>query len=853
MAIICGILLLFVKLVVDLHANIPAPQETIMTNIQSQSSSDLPTQAQVVIIGGGVIGCSVAYHLAKLGWSDILVLERKELTSGTTWHAAGLVVTPAADEQYVEIATYTRELIKSLEGETGQSTGFKDIGYLQLACTSDWLEERRRMAVAARKNGVNYNEISPSEVQEMWPLADTSDVIAGFYTPEDGRANPVDFTMALAKGARMGGATIFENTAVTGINQKDGRVTGVVTDKGEIEAEFVVNCAGMRGREVGKMAGVNVPLQAAEHYYLLTEPIEGVHPDLPIIEDFGRYAYFREEVGGLLVGFFEPVAAPWGMNGIPKDFSFGEIKPDWDRMMPYIEIAAERVPALENAGIHKFFCGPESFTPDGGQLMGEAPGLKNFYVAAGLNSLGILLGGGVGRIMAQWIVDGHCPVDPLDFDIARCFPFQGTQKYLTDRTVETLGLQYKLLYPNSAFETARTVRRTAIHDHLAKAGAFFVEGMGWEIPDWYAPPGVEAEIEEYSWGRQHWFEYHAAEHKACREDVIIMDVTSMSKFLVQGRDAEKVLNYICANDVAVPVGKVVYTQWLNERGGLEGDLTVTRLAENKFFIVSAGDFYGHDLMWLDKHIPDDAHAFVTDMTSAYTLMNIQGPKSRELVSRLTTADVSKEAFPYMTAQVIDIGYAMVQVMRVTFEGELGFELYVPAEFSAHVYESVVEAGGDLGLRHAGFQALNSLRIEKAYREYGHDMDNQDSPFEAGLSMFVKFDKPGSFIGRDALLRQKESGILEYRMVLFLLEDPEPLLYGGEIVYRDGEYVGKLKTGAYGFTLGGAMGMGFVHHKGGASNDFINSGHYEIDIAGQRYPAKASLSALYDPKNERVRS
>jgi 4-methylaminobutanoate oxidase (formaldehyde-forming) len=823
------------------------------TKQSTYSPGNLPTHAQVVIIGGGVIGCSVAYHLTKLGWNDVVLLERKELTSGTTWHAAGLIVTPSGDELGVEISTYTRELIKSLEAETGQSTGFKDIGYLQLACTTEWLEERRRMAVAARKLGVNYQEISPTEVKKMWPLADTSDILAGFYTPEDGRANPVDFTMALAKGARMGGAKIFEGTEVIGIKKENGRVTGVVTGKGEIEAEVVVNCAGLWGRELGKLAGVNVPLQAAEHYYLLTQPMEGVHPDLPIIEDFGRYSYFREEVGGLLVGFFEPIAAPWGMDGIPKDFSFGEINPDWDRMMPYVEIAMERVPALKDAGIHKFFCGPESFTPDGGPLLGEAPELKNFFVAAGLNSLGILQGGGVGKIMAQWIVDGYCPVEAHHIDIARCFPFQGTQKYLTDRTVETLGLQYQLIFPNTSMQTARNVRRTAIHEQLAKAGAFFVEGMGWEIPDWYAPAGVEAKIEKYTWGRQNWFEHLAEEHRACREDVILMDVTSMSKFLVQGRDAEKVLNQICGNDVAVPVGKVVYTQWLNERGGMEADLTVTRLAEDKYFIVSAGDFYTHDLMWLKKHIPNDAHAFVTDMTSGYMLMNIQGPKSRKLVSRLTTTDVSKEAFPYMTAQEIDINYAVAQVMRVTYEGELGFELYVPTEFSAHVYESVVEAGQDLGLKHAGFQALNSLRIEKAYREYGHDMDNNDTPLEAGLGWAVKFDKPGGFIGRDALLRHKESGPLKYRMVQFLLEDPKPLLYGNEIIYRDGKIVGHLQTGAYGFTLGGAMGMGFVENEEGATPEFINSGKYEIDIAGERFPAKASLRPMYDPKNERVKS
>jgi heterotetrameric sarcosine oxidase gamma subunit len=826
-----------------------------MNNDQPPETTNkpLPSHAQVVIVGGGVIGCSVAYHLTKLGWRDVVLLERSQLTAGTTWHAAGLVVTPSGDELSVEMSTYTIELMKSLEAETGQSTGFKPIGYLQLACTPEWLEERRRMAVAARRLGVNYQEISPSEVKEMWPLADTSDIIAGFFTPEDGRANPVDFTMALAKGARMGGAQIFEETAVIGINKKNGRVTGVVTEKGDVAAEIVVNCAGMWGRELGKLAGVNVPLQAAEHYYLLTEPIEGVHPDLPIIEDFGRYAYFREEVGGLLVGFFEPVARPWGMDGIPKDFSFGEIQPDWERMTPYIDIAMERVPILKNTGIHKFFCGPESFTPDGGPLLGEAPELKNFYVAAGLNSLGILQGGGVGKIMAQWIVDGYCPVKSLHIDIARCFPFQGVQNYLTDRTVETLGFQYHLIYPNTAMQTARNLRKTAIHDRLAKAGAFFVEGMGWEIPDWYAPPGVEAKVEKYTWGRQNWFEYLAAEHKACREDVILMDVTSMSKFLVQGRDSERVLNYVCANDVAVPVGKVVYTQWLNERGGMEADLTVTRLAEDKYFIVSAGDFYTHDLLWLKKHIPYDAHAVITDVTSGYTLMNIQGPKSRQLMRRITTADVSREAFPYMTAQEIDLNYALALVMRVTYEGELGFELYVPTEFSTHVYEAVIEAGHDLGLRHAGFQALNSLRIEKAYREYGHDMDNLDTPLEAGLGWAVKFDKPGGFIGRDALLRHKESGPLKYRMVQFLLEDPEPLLYGNEIIYRDGVIVGYLQTGAYGFTLGGAMGMGFVENEDGATADFINSGTYEIDIAGERYPARASLRPMYDPEGIRVRS
>ena len=816
------------------------------------AKEQIPTQSQVVIIGGGVIGCSIAYHLAKLGWDDVVVLERKQLTSGTTWHAAGLVVTPSFSELGIEISTYTREMFKTLEEETGQATGYNPIGYLQLACTQDWLIERRRMAVAARTHGVNVEEISASEVKKLWPLADTNDIIAGFYVPEDGRVNPVDYTMALAKGARMGGVEILEETEVIGINKENGRVTGVVTNQGEIEAEIVVNCAGLWGRELGLLAGVNVPLQAAEHYYLLTEPIDGVSSDLPIIEDFDRYSYFREEVGGLLIGFFEPVAAPWGMDGIPKDFAFGEIKPDWDRMMPYVEIAMDRVPIVKDAGIHKFFCGPESFTPDGEPLLGEAPELKNFYVAAGLNSLGILQGGGIGKIMAQWIVDGHCPVESTDFDISRYLPFQGNQQYLKDRTVETLGLQYKLFYPNSDYETARNVRKTAIHDHLAEAGAYFVSGMGWEIPDWYAPPGVEPRV-EYSWGRQNWFDYHAAEHRACREDVIFMDVTSMSKFLVQGRDAEKVLNRICANDVAVPVGQIVYTQWLNERGTLEADLTVTRLAEDKYFIVSAGDFYRHDLYWLKNHIPSDAHAFVTDVTSSYTLMNIQGPKSRALLSQITTADLSNEAFPYLSAKEIDFRYARPLAMRITFEGELGWELYVPTEFSVHAYETLIEHGKDFGLKHAGFQALNSLRIEKAYREYAYDMDDTDNPLEAGLGYAVKFDKQGGFIGRDALLRQKEQCLLTQRLVQFLVEGPEPILYGYETIYRDGKHVGHINTGTYGFTLGGSVGLGFVENEAGVSAEYINSGTFEIDVAGQRYPAKASLRPMYDPDNERIRS
>jgi 4-methylaminobutanoate oxidase (formaldehyde-forming) len=649
----------------------------------------------------------------------------------------------------------------------------------------------------------------------------------------------------------MGGVHIFEETPVTGFRTEEQRVTSVITDKGEIQAEYVVNCAGMWSREIGKMVGVDVPLQPTEHYYLITEPMEGVHPDLPVLVDPDKYAYYREEVGGILFGLFEPVSAPWALDGIPKNFTFGEIKPDWDRMMPYVEEAIKRIPVLENAGIHKFFCGPESFTPDLGPMMGLAPALDNFYVAAGFNSLGILMGGGAGKIMAQWIVDGVPDVDITEIDIARMLPFQNTPKYLKDRAVELLGFMFEDGYPNKQFKTARNARKSAFHDRLVDAGAYFGAYAGWEYPDWFAPKGVEPQV-EYSWGRQNWFEYSAAEHRATRENVAMLDYSVMGKILVQGRDAEKYLNRICANNVAVPVGRCVYTQWLNETGTIEADLTVTRLAEDQFLILTGDGTITAVQAWLKRHIPADAHAFVTNITSAYSVLNIQGPKSRDFLSRVTHADMSNEAFPFLNMQEIDIGYALVKAIRITYVGELGWELYIPTEFSLHVFDTLVETGADFGLKHMGLQALDTLRLEKAYRDYGNDIDNTDSPLEVGLSYFVDFDKPGSFIGKDALLQRREAG-LKYRMVQFLLEDPEPLLHYGEIIYRDGKPVGYIMSGGYGHTLGASVGVGPIENEGETvTADFVKSGSYEIDIAGARFPAKASLRPMYDPKLKRVR-
>jgi 4-methylaminobutanoate oxidase (formaldehyde-forming) len=822
------------------------------TDLTKANPNSFPTQAQVVIIGGGVIGCSVAYHLTKLGWTDVVLLERTQLTAGTTWHAAGLVEAGGFyTETILEMAKYTRDLYQNLEEETGQSTGYKDVGYLEIACSASRLEALRRIADFNRVFDIDIAEISASEVKKLWPLMETDDVLAGFYTAGDGRVNPIDTTMALAKGAKMGGARVFEETKVTGVNQKNGHVTGVITNKGEIRAEYVVNCAGMWARELGKLAGVTVPLQAAEHYYLITEPIEGMHRDLPVFSDLDRYAYYREEHGGMLMGFFEPVSAPWALDGIPKDFSFGEIAPDWDRMMPYIEEAMKRVPVLETAGIQKFFCGPESFTPDLMPIMGEAPELRNFFVAAGFNSLGILLGGGAGKVLAHWMVEGLPDVDVTEIDIQRMSPYQNNRKYLRDRTVETLGLTMAEDWPHYQYITARNARKSALHDRLAAAGAYFAEYSGWEYPDWFAPEGVEPKV-EYSWGRQNWWDYSAAEHKAAREGVILMDVSLMSKLLVQGRDAETVLNRVCANNVAVPVGRIVYTQWLNRLGTIEADLTVTRLAEEEFLLVLSPSIQTHAEAWLKRNTSADAHLYVTDVTSGYAIINIQGPKSRQLLSGLTNADMSNEAFPYLTWQEIDIGYALVKALRVSYMSELGWELYVPTDFAVHVYDLIVEAGAVVGLKHAGIQALETLRIEKPYRDYGADIDNMDTPLEAGLRFFVDFDKPDGFIGRDALLRQKEEG-LKQRFVQFLLHDSEPLLHGGEPIFRNGECVGYIRAGAYGHTLGGAIGTGFVENEAGVTPDYIKNGKFEIGIASVRYPATASLRPMYDPKNQRVRS
>ncbi|MBK8938731.1 MAG: GcvT family protein [Polyangiaceae bacterium] len=814
----------------------------------------LPKRARVVVIGGGVIGCSVAYHLAHMGWKDVVLLERDRLTSGTTWHAAGLIVTfGSTSETSTEMRKYTRDLYARLEAETGQSTGLKQVGFIEVAGDADRLEEYRRVSAFNRHCGVDVHELSPGQVKELFPLAKTDDLLAGFYVKDDGHASPVDCTMALAKGARLQGATILENVPALGVLKKGRAVSGVRTAYGDIEAEIVVNCAGMWARQLGQRSGVNIPLQAAEHYYLITDKIPEVSASFPVLEDPGSYGYFREEVGGLMIGLFEPICAPWKVEGVPEDFSFGELNPDWDRMGQYVERAMSRIPLSLEVGVRKFFCGPESFTADLAPCVGEAPELKNYFVAAGLNSIGILTGGGLGRVMAHWIINGRPDVDITGMNIDRLHTYQANPEYRRTRTVESLGMVYQCHYPTRSMMTARGAKLSPVHERLASQRAYFKDVSGWESPDWYAPDGVEPKVERLSWGRQNWFPYWKAEHEATREGVILMDMSFMAKFVVQGKDAGKALNRISANEVDGPTGVITYTQWLNEGGGIEADLTVTKLDDDRYWVVASDTAHGHARAWMRRHIPEDAHAFVTDVTSGYAQLNVQGPRSRQLMQLLTDEDLSNEAFPFRAAREIAIGYARALCVRITYLGELGYELYIPSEQAVHVYDRIVAAGRSVGLRHAGLKALASLRMEKGYRDYGHDIDNTDSVLEAGLGFAVDLKKPGGFIGKEAVLAKKAEGPLKKRLVQVLVKDPEPMMFHAEVVRRNGAPLGYVRAASYGFTLGGAVGLAMIQAAEPIDQKYLDGGTWEVEIAGKHYPAVASLRPLYDPDMKRIKS
>ena len=816
------------------------------------SGEALPSRAQVVIVGGGVIGCSIAYHLAHLGWTDVVLVEQHELTAGTTWHAAGLITSAGmTDETALFFSRYSRDLYARLEAETGHSTGFRPVGHISLATTPQRQAALRREAAWMHGFGVQDTEISPRELADMWPLARTDDVLSAFYVADEGRADPVGVATSLAKGARQLGARVIEGVTATAVRTVRGRVTAVSTSAGTIETELVVNAAGMWARQFGALAGVHVPLQAAEHYYLLTDTVPGMAADLPVIEDPDSYGYYRPEGDGLLVGLFEPVGAPWSLDGVPADFSFGKLPPDWERMEPYLAKAMERIPSLADIGVRTFFCGPESFTSDVRPLLGPAPELDGYFVAAGLNSLGILSGGGVGYLIAHWIVDGVPPLDVTPVAIDRTATHETSRRFRAERTVEQLGVLFgDAVWPTWQPSTARNVRRSVLHDRLAAAGAHFGVSAGWEFVEWFAEPG-ERPATTLDYRRQASHEIVRREHVAVREAVGVIDMSLMAKLIVQGPHAAAVLSRLSANDVTREVGRLVYTQWLNDRGGIVADVTVTRLADEKFMVVASDIIHRRIEPLIRRETRQDEVVTSTDVTSGTTLLTVQGPASRELISRLTDADLANGSFPYLCARQVHVGYAPVLAARVTYVGELGWELHVPAEYAAGVYDDLMSAGADLGVRPVGLSAMSSLRLEKGYRDMGIDIDNTDNPIEAGLGFAVAWDKPGGFIGRDSLLAARAAGPPKDRVVGLIVEDRDCDLFGNEPVLLDGGWVGYVRAAAYGYTVGGPVALAQVSCADGVTAAWLKAGDFRVRTNDRDWPARLQIAPFYDPQRLRI--
>ncbi len=802
-----------------------------------------------MVIGGGVSGCSVAYHLAKAGWTDVVLLERRKLTCGTTWHAAGLIGQLRGSANMTRLAKYSADLYRGLEAETGVATGMKQVGSISVALTKERHEELLRQATVARIFDVEVHEISPGEAKAKYPHLNVDGVVGAVALPLDGQCDPANIAMALAKGARMRGAKIVEGAMVTKVTTAGGRVTGVdyetAEGPGHIAAEIVVNCGGMWGRDLAAQNGVTLPLHACEHFYLVTEPVQGLG-DMPVLRVPDECAYYKTDAGKMMLGAFEPVAKPWGMTGIRPDFEFDTLPEDWDHFAPILEAATNRMPLFETAGIHTFFNGPESFTPDDRYYLGEAPEVKGYWIAAGYNSIGIVSSGGAGQALAHWITEGEPPFDLWEVDIRRAQPFQKNRRYLEERVTETLGLLYADHFPYRQMATSRGVRRSPIHEHLKARGAVFGEVAGWERANWFANPGQEREY-RYSWGRQNWFDNQKAEHMAIRTSVGLFDMTSFGKIRIEGRDACTFLNRICSAQMDVPTGRIVYTMFLNDRGGIEADLTVTRLSETAYLAVVPGATLQRNLAWMRSHVGED-FVVIADVTAAESVLCLMGPTSRDVLAKVSPDDFSNAAHPFGTAKEIEIGMGLARAHRVTYVGELGWELYISADQTAHVFEALMEAAPELKL--CGLHTLDSCRIEKAYRHWGHDITDEDHVLEAGLGFTVS-RKKASFLGRDAVLRKGDAG-LDRRMVQFRLKDPEPLLFHNEAVVRDGRIVGPVTSGNYGHFLGGAIGMGYVPARGQSDSDILSS-RYEIEVAGRRHEAVASLVPMYDPNSERIKA
>jgi len=813
----------------------------------------LPGRARVVIIGGGVIGTSVAYHLARMGWTDVLLLEQGQLSCGTTWHAAGLVGQLRASQNGTRLVQYSMELYARLEEETGLSAGFRRCGGVTVARTADRMVQLKRTAATAAAYQLDCELISPQRAREFYPLLAVDDLAGAIWLPGDGRANPTDLTAALARGARDRGVVIREHTRVTGIGTKDKAVAGVRTDQGDVEAEVVVNCAGQWAKQVGAMCAVTVPLHSAEHFYVVTEQIDGVNRDLPILRDPDGYTYIKEEVGGLLVGGFEPEAKPWvAPDQLPYPFEFQLLDEDWDHFAILMDSAIRRIPALAQAGIKMFYNGPESFTPDNQFILGEAPELRNFFVGAGFNSVGIASAGGAGRALAEWITEGEPSLDASAVDIRRFARFNGNNQWLHDRVSEVLGLHYAVPWPNRELTSARPFRRSPAYHLLNQANACFGAKMGWERANFFAPAG-QSPVIEYSWGQQNWQPWSSAEQRAARTAVALFDQTSFSKYLLAGRDAEQVLQWLCTADVGVEPGRTVYTGMLSARGTYEADITVTRLSADEFLLVSSAASTERDQDHITRRMPAGSHARLTDVTSAYAVYGVMGPKSRELLERLSRSDVSDAAFGFGSSREIDLGYATVRATRISYVGELGWELYVPAEFAVGAYQDLVRAGADLGLVNAGYYAIESMRLEKAYRAFGRELTPDDNPVEAGLLFACKLGTGIGFLGREAVEQARAAGPRR-RLVSLVLDDPAAMIWGGELVLRDGVAVGQLTSGAWGEAVGGCVGLAYVRHPDGRvlTRDAARTGAYQVNVGGQLYPATVHLRPPFDPAGDRVK-
>jgi len=811
-----------------------------------------PVQAEIVVIGGGIIGCSTAYHLAKEGAKDVIVLEGGQLTNGSTWHAAGLVGQLRTSANITQLLKNSVDLYKILEAETGLATGWKMNGGLRLACSKDRWTEVQRQATTARSFDLPMELLTPQEAKDLWPLMDVSDVVGAALLPTDGQVNPADITQSLAKGARMGGVKFHQQTRVTGIQVHNGNVVSVTTAQGEIKCEKVVNCCGIWAREVGLMAGVNVPLQAVEHQYMVTKELEGaaVPRDLPTLRDPDRLIYFKEEVGGLIMGGYEPNPIVWARNGIPESFYFSLLNDNWEQFEQLMEQAMIRVPALETAGIQMLTNGPEAFTPDGNFILGEAPEVRNFFVGAGFNAFGIAAGGGAGKALAEWLLAGEPPMDLWPVDIRRFSQVHHDDKFVCQRTLEAYSKHYTMSWPHEEYKSGRPILTSLLYQTLKDQGACFGSKNGWERPNWFAPDGTIAE-DEYSYGRQNWFDAVGEEHRATRDSVAVFDQSSFAKLVVKGADAEQALSWICANDVAKPVGSLIYTQLLNDNGCIECDLTVGRVAADEYYLVTGTGFRTHDFSWISRNIPQNLEVQLSDITEDWTTLSLMGPDSREVLGQITDADLGNVEFPFGTLQPVRIAGHDVRALRVTFVGELGWELHMPRSAGADVYNAIMDTGRPFGIRNAGYRAIESLRLEKGYRVWSSDLTADSTPMEAGLGWAVKLSSDIPFKGKEALKNVQQQP-LKKRLVSFTVKDPEVILLGRETVYRDGERVGYLTSGGWGYTVETNIGNGYVRNAGGVDADFLKSGSYELEIARERVPCEIQLGPLYDPAMARVK-